>query len=114
MTHLEILDKAKHIVFPVHDLNKKTIFPNYPIDNFILSKFQNAAIHHLFVENDTYDGIPYNHHHFATGYHRKHVIPVIFDLLGMKFDIVEYDMMPWFVHYNGADDPTKNYDFTFF
>lgn len=84
MTKEEILNKAIYIQFPLTE----TTYNTYTL------KDVNKTINKLPLPNGMlYSTWALNNHHFTTEYHRLHVIPLLEELFGFKFDASQYHMV---------------------
>ena len=113
MRHSDIMDMAKHICFPAWNSETKTTQDDPWLDDILSNRHPGSVMHHLYSGGETYLGVPANDHHYTTAYHYKYVVPVILDLFNIKFDINDYELVPYFLRYNEAPDPQKYYDFSY-
>lgn len=113
MKHLDILEKAKYIAFPVWDGNYLNTVPNHFVDDLMEQRFPSGKVHHLYYSNETYINSPKNEHHYTTNYNYKYVVPVILDLFGIKFDVNDYDKISYNLTYPESNKPDAVSDFSY-
>jgi len=113
MRHSEIMDIAKHICFPAWNSGTKTVHDDPWLDDLLSVRHPGSVMHHLYSGGETYIGMPVNEHHYTTGYHYKYVVPVVLDLFNIKFDINDYELVPYFLRYPQSSCPDKYHDMSY-
>lgn len=109
MTREEILKKAVYIQFPLQrSILHKNLIPNtykdYGVDGVVKLPLPNGMLYLNWLDNE---------HHYTTEYHKKYVIPVLINILNIKYNEKDFT---WPKRVSGNHDitipvPNKDYNF---